>query len=193
MPHGCRALEVLNRLLPDPNKLAPAANMAADCFDSAYKHHSSDMVLRNTLAAPHEGQTIYPDARSAQVHFAHNVNPTPPKPNPTSVLCPCRHKTCVPRSRRRVQIWITLSHLLGYRPVRPHPVMEKRNHMYAVILLVLFLFDIGYYTDLMTGSNLNMLMVTTVVEHLNETNMTSYNWICPDVAPNAAIYFYQVC
>ncbi|KAG1806754.1 uncharacterized protein HD556DRAFT_1224656 [Suillus plorans] len=44
---------------------------------------------------------------------------------------------------------------------------------------------------LMSGSNGNMSMVTTVVEHLDETNMTSYNWLCPDVAPNAAIYFYQ--
>ncbi|KAG2141749.1 uncharacterized protein EDB93DRAFT_1058289, partial [Suillus bovinus] len=44
---------------------------------------------------------------------------------------------------------------------------------------------------LMSGSNLNMSMVTTVVEHLDETSMSSYNWLCPDVAPNAAIYFYQ--
>lgn len=45
---------------------------------------------------------------------------------------------------------------------------------------------------LMSGSNLNMSMVTTVVQHLDGTNVTSYNWPCPNVAPNAAIYFYQV-
>ncbi|KAG2367327.1 hypothetical protein BDR07DRAFT_1393671 [Suillus spraguei] len=44
---------------------------------------------------------------------------------------------------------------------------------------------------LMSGSNLNMSLVTTVVEHLDGTNMTSYEWPCPNVAPNADIYFYQ--
>ncbi|KAG1783279.1 hypothetical protein EV702DRAFT_958916 [Suillus placidus] len=44
---------------------------------------------------------------------------------------------------------------------------------------------------LMSGSNLNMSMVMAVVEHLDETNMTSYSWLCPNVTPNADIYFYQ--
>lgn len=44
---------------------------------------------------------------------------------------------------------------------------------------------------LMSGSNLNMSMITTVAEHLDGTNTTSYSWLCPDVAPNADIYFYQ--
>ncbi|KAG2077365.1 hypothetical protein BDR04DRAFT_965056, partial [Suillus decipiens] len=44
---------------------------------------------------------------------------------------------------------------------------------------------------LMSGSNLNMSLVTTVVEHLDGTNMTSYDWPCPNVVPNADIYFYQ--
>ncbi|KAG2156113.1 hypothetical protein DEU56DRAFT_688880, partial [Suillus clintonianus] len=44
---------------------------------------------------------------------------------------------------------------------------------------------------LMSGSNLDMSFVTTVVGHLNGTNLTSYNWTCPDVKPHSAIYFYQ--
>ncbi|KAG1755638.1 hypothetical protein EDB19DRAFT_419784 [Suillus lakei] len=44
---------------------------------------------------------------------------------------------------------------------------------------------------LMSGSNLNMSMVTTVTEHLDGTNAMSYNWTCPDVVPDSAIYFYQ--
>jgi hypothetical protein len=39
--------------LPDPKELALEADMAADCFDRAYKLPSStNMVLRNALAAP---------------------------------------------------------------------------------------------------------------------------------------------
>ncbi|KAG1752737.1 uncharacterized protein EDB91DRAFT_533092 [Suillus paluster] len=47
--------------------------------------------------------------------------------------------------------------------------------------------------DLMSGSNLNMSKVTTVVGHLDGTDptLTPFNWICPDVMPNSAIYFYQ--
>lgn len=44
---------------------------------------------------------------------------------------------------------------------------------------------------LMSGSNLNMSRVTVVVERLDGTNISSYNWLCPNVTPNADIYFYQ--
>ncbi|OAX36193.1 hypothetical protein K503DRAFT_721793 [Rhizopogon vinicolor AM-OR11-026] len=46
---------------------------------------------------------------------------------------------------------------------------------------------------LMSGSNLNMSLVTPIVEHLDGTDprLTPFHWRCPDVTPNAAIYFYQ--
>ncbi|KAG2757317.1 hypothetical protein P692DRAFT_20843014 [Suillus brevipes Sb2] len=52
-------------------------------------------------------------------------------------------------------------------------------------------FEVGYHTDLMSGSNLNMSRVAVVVERLDGTNISSYNWLCPNVTPNADIYFYQ--
>ncbi|KIK48935.1 hypothetical protein CY34DRAFT_797727 [Suillus luteus UH-Slu-Lm8-n1] len=55
----------------------------------------------------------------------------------------------------------------------------------------IFILKFGYHTVLMSGSNLNMSRVTVVVERLDGTNISSYNWLCPNVTPNADIYFYQ--
>jgi hypothetical protein len=54
--------------------------------------------------------------------------------------------------------------------------------------------NIRYHIDLMSGSNLNMSLVTPVATHLDGTNpsLSPFHWRCPDVTPNAAIYFYQV-
>lgn len=48
--------------------------------------------------------------------------------------------------------------------------------------------------DLMSGSNINMSLVTNVITALDGTDssMTPYNWTCPEVAPYSNIYFYQV-
>lgn len=47
--------------------------------------------------------------------------------------------------------------------------------------------------DLMTGSNLNMTRLATVAGGLDGTNsnVISYEYLCPDVTPNAPIYFLQ--
>lgn len=70
--------------------------------------------------------------------------------------------------------------------------MEKRHHLYAITTSSYLYFEVGYHTVLMSGSNLNMSRVTVVVERLDGTNISSYNWLCPNVTPNADIYFYQV-
>jgi len=46
--------------------------------------------------------------------------------------------------------------------------------------------------ELMTGSNLGMVHLTTVatVDGTDATNNT-FSWTCPQVTPNSAIYFYQ--
>jgi len=48
------------------------------------------------------------------------------------------------------------------------------------------------YIELMSGSNLDMVHLTTVgtVDGTSATN-TSLDWTCPAVTPNAKIYFYQ--
>ncbi|KAF8721815.1 hypothetical protein AX14_010166 [Amanita brunnescens Koide BX004] len=43
----------------------------------------------------------------------------------------------------------------------------------------------------MTGSNFDMIPLTTVVENLDGTQSGSYSWTCPQVTPPAPIYFYQ--
>lgn len=43
--------------------------------------------------------------------------------------------------------------------------------------------------ELMTGSNLEMSKLATVATGLDGTNATSYNYTCPSVSPNSAIYF----
>lgn len=47
--------------------------------------------------------------------------------------------------------------------------------------------------DLMTGSNLQMTNLGTVVSNIDGTNpdLTSFNYTCPQVTPNSAIYFLQ--
>ncbi|KAI0699441.1 hypothetical protein BC835DRAFT_1526282 [Cytidiella melzeri] len=47
--------------------------------------------------------------------------------------------------------------------------------------------------DLMSGSNMNMSLVTHVVSGLDGTDssLTPFNWTCPEVDPYSAIYFYQ--
>ncbi|KAG6825598.1 hypothetical protein H0H92_003095 [Tricholoma furcatifolium] len=45
--------------------------------------------------------------------------------------------------------------------------------------------------ELMTGDNYNMVHLTTVVTGQDGTADGSYQWTCPQVIPNAAIYFYQ--
>ncbi|KAG6917100.1 hypothetical protein DXG01_003920 [Tephrocybe rancida] len=45
--------------------------------------------------------------------------------------------------------------------------------------------------ELMTGDNFNMVHLTTVATQLDGTVSGTFDHICPSVAPNAAIYFYQ--
>ncbi|KAG7443975.1 uncharacterized protein BT62DRAFT_971781 [Guyanagaster necrorhizus] len=45
--------------------------------------------------------------------------------------------------------------------------------------------------ELMTGSNTAMVHITTVATGQDGTADGSYNYTCPDVTPNSAIYFYQ--
>ncbi|PWN34107.1 uncharacterized protein FA14DRAFT_161635 [Meira miltonrushii] len=47
--------------------------------------------------------------------------------------------------------------------------------------------------DLMTGSNLQMTKLGTVTSNIDGTNpnLTSFNYTCPQVTPNSAIYFLQ--
>jgi len=45
--------------------------------------------------------------------------------------------------------------------------------------------------DLMTGSNLAMVLVENVATDLDGTTLSTYSWPCPEVTPNSAIYFYQ--
>lgn len=45
--------------------------------------------------------------------------------------------------------------------------------------------------ELMTGSNLKMVTLATVAENVDgtSTSTSSYNYTCPEVQPNSAIYF----
>lgn len=45
--------------------------------------------------------------------------------------------------------------------------------------------------DLMTGDNLSMIKLTSVAQGIDGTSETSHSWTCPEVSPNAPIYFYQ--
>ncbi|KAG6818646.1 hypothetical protein H0H93_003181 [Arthromyces matolae] len=45
--------------------------------------------------------------------------------------------------------------------------------------------------ELMTGDNYNMIHLTTVATGLDGTVDGTFDHVCPDVTPNAAIYFYQ--
>ncbi|KAK1236635.1 hypothetical protein PQX77_000187 [Marasmius sp. AFHP31] len=47
---------------------------------------------------------------------------------------------------------------------------------------------------LMSGSNTEMKPVTVVATGLDgsDPSLTPYNWTCPEVSPNSAIYFYQI-
>jgi len=47
--------------------------------------------------------------------------------------------------------------------------------------------------NLMSGSNMNMTMVTNVISGLDGTDPTlsTFAWPCPDVSPHSAIYFYE--
>lgn len=51
-----------------------------------------------------------------------------------------------------------------------------------------------YFAELMSGSNTNMTVVKTVGSGINGADAaeTPYSWICPEVKPYSAIYFYQV-
>jgi len=46
--------------------------------------------------------------------------------------------------------------------------------------------------ELMSGSNLNMVHVTTVVTKQDGTKDGSFEYTCPEVKPYSAIYFYQL-
>jgi len=45
----------------------------------------------------------------------------------------------------------------------------------------------------MSGSNLNMSLVTNVATAIDgtDTSLSPFNWTCPDVDPHSDIYFYQ--
>ncbi|PFH50947.1 hypothetical protein AMATHDRAFT_3462 [Amanita thiersii Skay4041] len=45
--------------------------------------------------------------------------------------------------------------------------------------------------QLMTGSNFEMVHLTTVASHQDGTASGSFDYDCPNVTPNSAIYFYQ--
>ncbi|KAI0081761.1 hypothetical protein K474DRAFT_1671657 [Panus rudis PR-1116 ss-1] len=47
--------------------------------------------------------------------------------------------------------------------------------------------------NLMSGSNTDMTLVSNVASFLDGTDpaLTPFSWLCPDVSPNSAIYFYQ--
>ncbi|KAF8069192.1 hypothetical protein FPV67DRAFT_1491391 [Lyophyllum atratum] len=45
--------------------------------------------------------------------------------------------------------------------------------------------------QLMTGDNFNMVHITTVTTGRDGSVDGSFDWICPEVTPNSAIYFYQ--
>ncbi|KIO24685.1 hypothetical protein M407DRAFT_244356 [Tulasnella calospora MUT 4182] len=46
--------------------------------------------------------------------------------------------------------------------------------------------------QLMTGDNWNMVPITTIATvDTTSAAATTYTWTCPDVSPNAPIYFYQ--
>jgi len=45
--------------------------------------------------------------------------------------------------------------------------------------------------ELMTGDNLAMVHLTTVATGQDGTTDGSFSWTCPEVTPNADIYFYQ--
>lgn len=46
--------------------------------------------------------------------------------------------------------------------------------------------------QLMTGDNWNMVPITTIATvDTTSSAATTYTWTCPDVSPNAPIYFYQ--
>lgn len=49
-------------------------------------------------------------------------------------------------------------------------------------------------TDLMSGSYINMSLVTNVISALDGTDasLTPLNWTCPEVDPYSSVYFYQV-
>ncbi|KAF8634652.1 hypothetical protein AX15_000792 [Amanita polypyramis BW_CC] len=49
----------------------------------------------------------------------------------------------------------------------------------------------GMSIELMTGSNYDMVHLTTVASNLDGTTSGQYTWTCPQVTPNSAIYFYQ--
>lgn len=49
----------------------------------------------------------------------------------------------------------------------------------------------SFSIDLMSGSNLAMQTVTNVAKNLDGTKAISQDFICPDVTPYSAIYFYQ--
>lgn len=45
--------------------------------------------------------------------------------------------------------------------------------------------------DLMTGDNQSMVKVTNVATDIDGTTQSSHTWTCPEVDPNAPVYFYQ--
>ncbi|KAJ4478169.1 hypothetical protein J3R30DRAFT_3290604 [Lentinula aciculospora] len=51
----------------------------------------------------------------------------------------------------------------------------------------------NFTISLMSGSNTQMQLVTTIANGLDgsDTTLSPYNWTCPEVNPYSAIYFYQ--
>ncbi|POV95719.1 hypothetical protein PSTT_16093 [Puccinia striiformis] len=50
----------------------------------------------------------------------------------------------------------------------------------------------SFSVDLMSGSNLDMKVVTNAFKGMDGTKgNTTFSWPCPAVTPNSAIYFYQ--
>lgn len=41
------------------------------------------------------------------------------------------------------------------------------------------------------GPNLDMVALDTVATGVDGTSVSNYSWTCPDVTPNAPIYFYR--
>lgn len=45
--------------------------------------------------------------------------------------------------------------------------------------------------DLMTGANKDMVKLTNVASGIDGTSTATHSWTCPEVDPNAPVYFYQ--
>ncbi|KAI5476425.1 hypothetical protein MNV49_007738 [Pseudohyphozyma bogoriensis] len=88
-----------------------------------------------------------------------------------------------------------LAALAGLVAADPSPLTPATANVGATCLVQWTEDTTGLWTDttidLMTGSNLAMVKVVNVATGVNTVTSSSTSWTCPDVSPNAPIYFYQ--